>query len=264
MKPKVMFAESCLAEPPPARDREDVWIPTLVNLWKGKILRPRWGYKWHSVFCGVAPTHKAGFGKLKTQGGKMKPDGAPGWCSRKVEWRQESATTNRECNIQNNSGFTSWRYVTNRGKSKLMAEVWVTDSCFLPSHGLLRLEATGAEGCPWTAAVPKAVSEHWAKQRHTDRGRGDCERGESREQKVIPQETSSSSTHLLLLLCTRSASPSRPGSSSKPALKRHSDSSVQTNPNSTPLAEILLGIRSIKICILQLLQFALLLFRVLC
>lgn len=43
-------------------------------------------------------------------------------------------------------------------------------------------------------------------------------------------------------------------------LKCHSVPSVQTNPNPAPLTQILQSISSIKISILQLLQFALLLF----
>lgn len=140
----------------------------------------------------------------------------------------------------------------------------MTDFCFLLSRGLLRLEPAAAEGCPWAAAVPRAVITEQSQQ-HTHQGSGHYETGESRKQKVIPQETSRLQQHIS---CFQFAPgppfPARPGSSSAPALKCHSDSSVQTHPNSTPLTEILLGIRSIKICILQLLQFALLLFKVLC
>lgn len=89
----------------------------------------------------------------------MRPDGAPEWCSRKMESRQESAISHRECNVQNHSGFTSCTYVAKREKSKLMVKVWVTDFCFLLSHGLLSLDPTGVEGCPRTATVSKAVSD---------------------------------------------------------------------------------------------------------
>lgn len=225
--------------------------------------------EWHPL------THKAEFGPVKMQGENEGPYGATAWCSRKVKSEQGNNTSHSDCNFQDNLGVTSCTYVTNREKSKAIVKVWATDFCVHLSPGPLSLETTA---CCWLWRQGRRSHTHsgWTGNQVkpvTHKTRLMSKREEKKENKKVENYSLGSlpqapSIHQLLLLCTvtKNTSPNRQSlwNSPVPVLECHLDSSVQTNPNSTPLTEILQSIRPIKICILQLLQFTLLLFLVLC
>lgn len=214
-----MLAESCLAGHPPSRDRAGVWIATLANLWTGKILRPRWGCK---------QTHKAGFGKMKTQGGNMRPD----------ESRQESAPAT-ESAISSTTQDVPMDICNKRG------EIWinaggVSDRLLLPvlsaepgAHrsGRRSMDSGCVQGTEWPPS--KASKPQTTAVGSTREGRAGSRRWLLRKPQAPP-------AHLLLLACSRNLSQQSLGA----ALYQHS--SVQTNPNSTPLTEILLGLGLLK------------------